>query len=113
MSETTDTRRRIYGRAYWLPVPAGLLTTFYAGTCFQGYWDTGKVALLTLAIFASSLGATLVTVGVRSYGVALVNGLATVLNIIVVARSGQWPLMYLPFMSALFAVTAGVLRRRA
>jgi len=96
-----------------LPVPAGLLMTFYAGTCFQGYWDTGKVAPLALAIFALSLGATLVTAGVRSYGVALVNGLAAVLNIIVVARSGQWPLMYLSFMSALFAVTAGVLRRRA
>jgi hypothetical protein len=112
MSEITDLRRRIYGPLYWVPVPAGLLATFYAGTCFQGYWDTGKVALLALEIFASSLGTTLVTAGVRSYAVAAVNGVFTVLNVIVVARSGQWPLMYLPFMSAVFAVTAGLLRRR-
>lgn len=93
MSDTTGIRRRIYGPLYWVPVPAGLLTTFYAGTCLQGYCDTGRAALLALAIFASSLGATLVTAGVRSYAVAAVNGLFTVSDVIVVARSGQWPLM--------------------
>jgi hypothetical protein len=112
MSETTDNKRRIYGPLYWVPVPAGLLTTFYAGMCFQGYWDTGKVALLALAIFATSLGAILVTAGVRSYVVAVINAMLTVLNVIVVACSGQWLLMYLPFMSSIFAVSAGLLRER-
>jgi hypothetical protein len=74
VSETTEIRRRTYGPLYWVPLPAGLLTIFYAGACFEGYWDTGKVALLAFAIFSSSLGTTLVTAGVRSYSVAAING---------------------------------------
>lgn len=112
MSDLTAVRRHLYGPLYWAPVPIGLLATFYAGMCLEGYWDTGKLGVLALAIFASSLGATLVTAGIQSYTLAGVNALFTILNVLVVAHSGQWLLMYLPFMSAIFAITAGYARGR-
>lgn len=111
MNEIRKARRRIYGPLYWIPLPAGLLTTFYAGTCFEGYWETGKLALLAMTIFAVSLGTTLVTAGIRSYAVAVANGVFTLLNLIIIVNSGQWLLLYFPFMSAIFAVTAALRRR--
>jgi len=112
MSETTNIRRHVYGPLYWVPVPVGLLATFYAGISFQTFWDTGRLDILAWTIFTSSLGITLVTAGIPSYTVAAVNALFTVLNVIVVARSGQWFLMYLPFMSAVGAVSAHYGRSR-
>jgi hypothetical protein len=86
--------RRKYGSFYWLPSLLGVLIILYAISCFVGYRATHKFSILILALFSVSLGLSLVTIGVRSRVVAVVNAtLATIICVLVIIQ-GEWPLMF-------------------
>jgi hypothetical protein len=106
-----DFARRVYGPFYWLPFPAGLVAILYAGACLQSFWSTGKLGFVALALFASSLGVTLTTVGIRSYVVAAFDFVVAILLTALIIYDSQWPLFYLVFCTTLLGGMA-VLRRR-
>lgn len=110
MDFSRSVSKRFFGPLYWIPLVLGILAVFYTGVCFAGYWNTGKLAPLAIGVYAAALALTLLTIEFSSYIVSAVNAGLALLDVVIVVRSSQWPLLYLAFMCMLFSGIAALPR---